>query len=101
MTRIEWFDLLAELAPEPRNKALLELQRTDPLLAEELKDLLALDASAVDFDVGGQLTDAISAAVQAPVVGFGKIAGHIRRILELLSQWVKSATRITPTAGVD
>ena len=74
MNKIEWFELLVELAPSEQSKKLHLLGATEPKLAAELSELLALDVaessltSSADasnsFDVSA-LSTAITGAVQA------------------------------------
>jgi eukaryotic-like serine/threonine-protein kinase len=73
MNKIEWFDLLIELTPSEQSKKLQLLGSTDPELAAELTELLALDTDEASlstpnasnpFDLGA-LNTAITGAVQA------------------------------------
>ncbi len=73
-SKIEWFERLIELRPEDQAEKLAELQRTQPELAAELCDLLAIDAAeataaaesneSTRFDTTS-LSAAITGAVQA------------------------------------
>ncbi len=75
MSKIEWFELLIELTPEAQAHKLHELNLTDPALATELNELLAIDAAessataaeantSTPFDTRS-LSAAITGAVQS------------------------------------
>ena len=73
MSKIEWFESLIELAPDAQAQKLHELSLTDPALAAELTELLAIDrlesaaAEANEFTPFDtrSLSAAITGAVQA------------------------------------
>ena len=69
LTKIEWFELLIELAPEDQALKLAELQRTEPTLAAELTELLAFDAAQASATESNPSTPFDTAALSVAITG--------------------------------
>ncbi len=66
MTKIQWFELLIELTPHAQAQKLSELLLTEPALAVELTELLAIDAAEASIDPAANETtpfDTVSLSV--------------------------------------